>query len=218
MRVGVNSIQKFSGVHLALVRIPLTNTLGENKQFSLQNMFTLCPFNSAIILSFLSKFASLWHTLSGTLIKLLRSPAACMDPQFTVATQAWDGDPQQPEHRPLAQTKNDSFVTLALQLNSNSNSRIGIGIEIGGIFFEILENPGIGIRNRNWIFLLQHLLVNQPIPNFSRNRGGHNLSCHWLLMQQVCLKFCDLEHCPSVMWSQKVYGQVTFSPLSGQRD
>ena len=34
--------------------------------------------------------------------------------------------------------------------------------------------------------LLQQLLVNQPFPNFSFNRG-HNLSCDWLFMQQVFL-------------------------------
>ena len=40
----------------------------------------------------------------------------------------------------------------------------------------------------NFLQLLpQHLPVNQPFPNFSFNRGGHDLSCDWLLMQQVCL-------------------------------
>ena len=34
-----------------------------------------------------------------------------------------------------------------LELQLNSNSKIGIGIEIDGI-----ENSGIGIENRNWIF------------------------------------------------------------------
>ena len=39
----------------------------------------------------------------------------------------------------------------------------------------------------NFLQLLpQHLLVDQPFPNFSFNRG-HDLSCDWLLMQQVCL-------------------------------
>ena len=60
--------------------------------------------------------------------------------------------------------------------------------------------------------LPQQLLVNQPFPNFSFNRGGHNLSCDWLLMQQVFL-----EHCPPVVWSQKTHGQGTLFPLSGQR-
>ena len=60
-----------------------------------------------------------------------------------------------------------------LQLNSNSNSGIGIGIEIGGIENGIgIEDSGIGIENRNWIFLQllpQHLLVNQQFPNSSFN-------------------------------------------------
>ena len=70
-----------------------------------------------------------------------------------------------------------------MQLNSNSNSVIGIVIEIGGIENGIgIENPGIGIgiENWNWIFLQllkQQLLVNQPFPTFSFNRGGHNHSC-----------------------------------------
>ena len=37
--------------------------------------------------------------------------------------------------------------------------------------------------------LPQHLLVNQQFPNFSFNhvnRGGHDLSRDWLLMQQLC--------------------------------
>ena len=47
----------------------------------------------------------------------------------------------------------NSIPELELQLNSNSNSGIGIGIEIGGIENGIgIENPGIGIENRNWIF------------------------------------------------------------------
>ena len=117
----------------------------------------------------------------------------------------------------------NSIPELELQLNSNSNSGIGIGIgiEIGGIENGIgIENPGIGIgigiENRNWIFatamLPQQLLVNQPFPNFSFNRGGHNLSCDWLLMQQVFLG-----HCPPVVCSQKTHGQGTLFPLSGQR-
>ena len=43
----------------------------------------------------------------------------------------------------------NSILELELQLNSNSNS----GIEIGGIENVIgVENSGIGIENRNWIF------------------------------------------------------------------
>ena len=65
----------------------------------------------------------------------------------------------------------------------------------------------------NFLHLLpQQLLVNQPFPNFIFNRGGHNLSCDWLLMQQVFLG-----HCPPVVWSQKTHGQGTLFPLSGQR-
>ena len=47
------------------------------------------------------------------LMVLARSPTACMNHQFTVASQAWSGDPQQPEHRWLAQIKYDAFVTSA---------------------------------------------------------------------------------------------------------
>ena len=52
-----------------LAGIPLTNTLGENRQFSLQNMLTLCPFNSLIVWYFPSKFAHM-H-LCGIHYKLL---------------------------------------------------------------------------------------------------------------------------------------------------
>ena len=76
--------------------------------------------------------------------------------------------------------------------------------------------------NLNWIpelsflqLLLEHLLVNQPFPNFSINGGGHNLSCDWLLMQQVCLKF--LWHCPPLVWSQKTHEEGTLFPVSRQR-
>ena len=43
---------------------------------------------------------------------LARGPAACMNHQF-VTTQAWGGDPQQPDHCPLAQIKYDAFVMSA---------------------------------------------------------------------------------------------------------
>ena len=33
--------------------------------------------------------------------------------QFTVTSQAWGGDPQQPERHSLTQTKYDDFVTSA---------------------------------------------------------------------------------------------------------
>ena len=116
----------------------------------------------------------------------------------------------------------NSIPELELQLNSNSNSGIGIGIgiEIGGIENGIgIENPGIGIgigiENRNWIFLQllpQQLLVNQLFTNFSFNKGGHNLSYDWPLMQQVFLR-----HCSPVVWSQKTQRRDTLFPLSGQR-
>ena len=54
-------------------------------------------------------------------MELARGPAACMDHQFAVTTQAWCGDPQQRESRPLAQTKYDTFATLAYQTIENSN-------------------------------------------------------------------------------------------------
>ena len=77
--------------------------------------------------------------------------------------------------------------------------------------------------NWNWklelIFLqwlLQHLLVNQPFPNFSFNRGGHDLSCDWLLMQQVCSWFIA-----SLWYGHKRHmGRVPLSPWvdRGQKD
>ena len=62
-------------------------------------------------------------------------------------------------------------------------------------------------------------IVNQPFPNSSFNRGGHNLSCDWLLMQQVCL-FKFLGHCPPVVWSLKDHGRVPCTPWidRSQRD
>ena len=90
----------------------------------------------------------------------------------------------------------NSIPELELRLNSNSNSGIGIGIGIEISWIENgigIENPGIGIgigigiENWNWIFCNCYRSNNQPFPNFSFNRGGHNLSCDWLLMQQVFL-------------------------------
>ena len=46
-------------------------------------------------------------------MRLAGGPAACMNYQFTLTSQAWYDDPQQPERRPLAQTKHDAFVTSA---------------------------------------------------------------------------------------------------------
>ena len=48
---------EFSGLNSVLAGIPLTNAHGENRQFSLQNMFYLCLFNSVVIQYFLSNFA-----------------------------------------------------------------------------------------------------------------------------------------------------------------
>ena len=43
---------------------------------------------------------------------LAHGPAACMNHQFTVASQVWAGDPQLPEGHPLAQIKYDAFMML----------------------------------------------------------------------------------------------------------
>ena len=45
---------------------------------------------------------------------LARGPAACMNHQFTVAIQAWGGDPQLLKLHPLAQIKYDAFVMSTL--------------------------------------------------------------------------------------------------------
>ena len=64
----------------------------------------------------------------------------------------------------------------------------------------------------NFLQLLpQQLLVSQPFPNFSFNRGGHNLSCDWLHATGV------LGTLPPVEWSQKTQGQGILFPLSKQR-
>ena len=140
----------------------------------------------------------------------------------------WCSSPREPHALawgPSSRVGVNSIPELELQLNSNSNSGIGIGIgiEISGIESGIgIEIPGIGvgigIENRNWIFLQllpQHLLVNQPFPNFSFKRGGHNLSCDWLLMQQVCLlSSWDIAPCGVVT---KDHGEGTLFSLSGQR-
>ena len=105
----------------------------------------------------------------------------------------------------------NSVLELELQLNSNS----GIGIEFGGIENGIgTENPGIGILR----LLPQHLLVDQPLPNFSFNRGGHNLSCDWLVMQQVFFKFWDFNI--ALLFHQRHMGSVPFNSGvdRGQRD
>ena len=68
----------------------------------------------------------------------------------------------------------------------------------------------------NFLQLLpQHLLVNQAFPNLSFNhvnRGGYDLSCDWLLMQQVC----SWDIAP--LWcGHKRHGEGTLFPLSRQR-
>ena len=100
----------------------------------------------------------------------------------------------------------NSIPELELKLVELKN---GIGIEI----------PGIGVENRNWFFCncycTYYLLVNQPFPNFSFKTGGHNLSCDWLLMQQVCLlSSWDIAPCGVVT---KDHGEGTLYPLSRQR-
>ena len=115
---------QFSVTNSVLAGMPLANVLGENMQFYLQNMFTLRPFNSAILLYFTSKFAhmhlcgihyqSLWpnccKTSSAWDIEAINCDNACMTHLFIVTTQAWWDDSKQPEHHPLAQTKYDTFV------------------------------------------------------------------------------------------------------------
>ena len=56
----VNGVMIFSGAKSILVGIPLTNALGENRQFFLQIMFTSCHLNSAIVQYLLSKFAHMY--------------------------------------------------------------------------------------------------------------------------------------------------------------
>ena len=82
-------------------------------------------------------------------------------------------------------------LSRSLATDVSVDRRIGIGIEIGGIENGIgIENLELELELKTGIdflqWLPQHLLINQPFPNFSLNRGGHDLSCDWLLMQQVC--------------------------------
>ena len=53
-------LNQFSDAKSILAGIPLTNALGENRQFSLQIMFISCPFNSAIVWYVSSKFAHMY--------------------------------------------------------------------------------------------------------------------------------------------------------------
>ena len=48
MKTVLSISMQFSGANSTLVGIPLTNAFGENRRFSLENMFIQCPFNSAI--------------------------------------------------------------------------------------------------------------------------------------------------------------------------
>ena len=49
------------------------------------------------------------------LMQLARGAAACMNHQFTVASLAWGGDPQLPEHRSLAQSMMLSWRQLTTE-------------------------------------------------------------------------------------------------------
>ena len=65
------------------------------------------------------------------LIRLAHGPAACMNHQFTMASQAWGGDPQL--HLPLAQMKYEAFVTPAhyREFQLRSERRVRCGVEVG---------------------------------------------------------------------------------------
>ena len=75
---------KFSGVKSILAGIPLTNALCENRQFSLQIMFTSCPFNSSIVRYFLSKLEHMY--LCGIHYQRLW-PNCCKCDSFEILTQ-----------------------------------------------------------------------------------------------------------------------------------
>ena len=115
----------FSGPKLTPAGIPLPDALSENRQLSLQIMLISYPFNLSIVWYFSWKFAHMypcgihyqwlwpnccksncfgdtdaiiWQAVG--LMGLARGlqPAACINHQFTVASQAWGGDPQLSEH------------------------------------------------------------------------------------------------------------------------
>ena len=67
------------------------------------------------------------------------------------------------------------------------------------IFWFLLAEGAVVIWTSCLQLLLQHLLVNRPLPNFSFDRGGHNLSCDWLLMQQECLTW-EFWHLGIIPW------------------
>ena len=59
-------------------------------------------------------------------------------------------------------------------------------LELKTLELELELKPGIDFFCN--CYCRQDLLVNQPLPNFSFNSRGYNLSCEWLLMQHVCLE------------------------------
>ena len=67
------------------------------------------------------------------LMGLERGPAACMNYQFTVASQPWRGDLHLPEHRPLAQIKCDAFLCRLTNKDSQN--------------FKVPQNPKNKHRN-----------------------------------------------------------------------
>ena len=78
----------FSGAKTTLAGILLANTLGENRQFSLQIMFTSCHFNSVIVWYFPSKFAHMY--LCGIHYQLLWSNCNKVNSFKDVDAINWD--------------------------------------------------------------------------------------------------------------------------------
>ena len=92
-------------------------------------------------------------------------------------------------------------MTFLNRVGGPFNSKIGIAAQFQfelklvelKMELELNEYPGIEIENWNcfvffsFFFATVTAALNQPSPNFSFDRGGHNLSCDWLLMQQECL-------------------------------
>ena len=79
------------------------------------------------------------------LMGLARCPAAGMNHQFTMASQAWGGDPQLPEHRWLAQIKCDTFMTSA-------HYRELISIDLDIIFHQLRAAANFGDRAHRQIW------------------------------------------------------------------
>ena len=131
---------------------------------------------------------------------------------------------------PMSKKQNNNNNNNNNRVGGQFNSRIGIAAQFQIQFrnwnwnwnwWNLKWNWNWKPWNWNWNWkpelnllqlLRQQLLVHQPFPNFSFNRGGHNLSRDWLFMQQVFLGYC-----PPVVLSQKTYGQGALFPLSGQR-